>query len=312
MKNIGQLLLGLLTAVGSIALVISAASLSILEGGTSIALAVTSQPTLAASTPVPVATGLSEPAGPTTPTIPPTATATEIQPTACPAPKGWNPYVVQPGDTLEGLAKMVGTTAEKIRKANCLTVSSLVADTILNLPVAPTATVSAPDTPTPLPTIAATATFIPPTVCAPPTYWVVYIVRPGDTLFRLGVLVGLTTDALQSANCLASDQIYVGQRLFLPFIPARPSATPTSTATQVPDTDTPVPTRTRTAPRPTATPVTPTITSLPTATHTYTPTSTAIPTPTDTLTPLPSPTDMPTATEEATGGLIVDTDTPTP
>jgi LysM repeat protein len=290
MKSLGQLLLGLITAVVSITLIVSAFSLSLIEGRSTAVAVVTGEPTNAlSSTPEPL-TGITRAANPTTPGgTPPqtsTATPTEIQPTACPAPSGWKPYEVQPGDTLEYLAAQTGTTSASIRSANCLTVSSLMPGTILYLPLKSTPTINAPSTPTPLPTVVAT---ILSSTCSPPTSWARYVVRSGDTLFRLGLSVGLTTDALRSINCLTSDRIYVGQILYLPFIPAR-TATPVPTNTA---TDRPIPTvivRTQTR-QPTATatpkPVIPTMTPItPTATP-VTPTVTPIP-PTATLTPAPN------------------------
>ncbi len=96
---------------------------------------------------------------------------------------------------------------------------------------------SAPPPPSsPQPTPAVTCT-------APPTDWVIYHVQRGDTLFRLAQNHGTTLDAVVSANCLHTTDIYVGQELWLPPLPAtntprpviptntlRPTLTPTNTS----------------------------------------------------------------------------------
>jgi LysM repeat protein len=135
-------------------------------------------------------------------------------------------------------------------------------------PVPPT---SPPNTPVPTATSAGPP---PPTAtCAsPPAGWVTYYVRRGDTLYSLAKRHGTTLDAVVSANCLRSTNIYVGQPLLLPPLPAtatpsgatatataRPTEKPTTTATEAPS-ETPV------APSPTAMPAT--ATSAPTATAT--------------------------------------------
>jgi LysM repeat protein len=96
---------------------------------------------------------------------------------------------------------------------------------------------------------AATATRVPaatPTAkaaCGPPYGWVQsYVVRPGDTLYRIATSYGISVEALQRANCRAGTTIYVGERLWVPFaypvateltiIPTFP--TPTEAATSEP------------------------------------------------------------------------------
>jgi len=119
-------------------------------------------------------------------------------------------------------------------------------------------------------------------VCLPPPFWVIYIVKPTDSLVRLSLIYGVSVAQLQRANCLG-DQILVrsGEELFVPGPTPTPRISATSTATI-----------TRT-PRPfvasTFTPITPPdLPPPPTVTHTSPP----IPT----ITPLP-PTPIPTITE---------------
>lgn len=72
----------------------------------------------------------------------PTATPTP-EPTRCGAPTGWVVYVVQPGDTLSGLAATAGVTVDAIRLANCLPDETIYAGRGLHLPTLPR---RAPDT----------------------------------------------------------------------------------------------------------------------------------------------------------------------
>lgn len=107
----------------------------------------------------------------------------------------------------------------------------------------PTATSPAPtDTETATATDALTLapsltnTFTP---CAPPSNWVPYIIRRGDTLFQLSLRFGVSTRQLQAANCLETTDIKFGQVLFVPFTPSpTPLAltpTPNPTSTPIPE-----------------------------------------------------------------------------
>ncbi len=105
--------------------------------------------------------------------------------------------------------------------------------------LAPSATLAPSNTSQPpTPAIAPSLT---PTVCAPPGGWVAYTVRPGDTLFRIGLRYGLTVTELEQANCLAGDSINYGQRIFVP--PLLTSAAPTQPAAAATPTHTPSPLR---------------------------------------------------------------------
>ncbi|MCX7682058.1 MAG: LysM peptidoglycan-binding domain-containing protein [Anaerolineae bacterium] len=75
-------------------------------------------------------------------------------------------------------------------------------------PAPPATETAAPLTPTP------SSPLLP--VCQPPAGWTVYIVRPGDTLYRLGLRTGVAALVLAEANCLSTLTIYAGQRLYLP------------------------------------------------------------------------------------------------
>ena len=51
---------------------------------------------------------------------------------------------------------------------------------------------------------------------AAPAHDVIYIVQSGDTLFRIALRFGVTVAAIQQANGLTSNLIFVGQRLVIP------------------------------------------------------------------------------------------------
>jgi LysM repeat protein len=71
--------------------------------------------------------------------------------------------------------------------------------------------------------------------CGAPPGWVIYIVQPGDTLYGISLLFGVSIAELQNANCLASVYVYSGQRLYVPNVPTSTSpATQTSIASSVP------------------------------------------------------------------------------
>lgn len=149
--------------------------------------------------------------------------------------------------------------------------AALVAISGNGVPSPPTATPGGPEPPT------ATAAASPspmPTCSQAPSDWVTYHVRRGDTLFSLAKSRGTTLDRVISVNCLSTVDIYVGQALWLPPLPA--TATPsgaTGTPTRVQATSTVRPTKTHTkTPAATPTEVTMTPTKIP-----VTPTPTAVP-----------------------------------
>jgi len=88
------------------------------------------------------------------------------------------------------------------------------------------------------------------TSCGSPNTWVVYIVRPGDSLYHLSLVYGVTVADLQRANCLGTSSIlHTGQLLYVPpTAPLAPSPTipyvviptytPTNTQVLIPPTDT--------------------------------------------------------------------------
>jgi LysM repeat protein len=231
-----------------------------------------------------------------TPTPPPgTPTLVALQPTACPTPRGWRVYTIQPGDTLEGLAEQSGLSAAELRRSNCLSGVTLIPNAILYLPQARGATASPTARPTLLPTLPPT---LPPTLtatlrpsstlvaCGPPPGWIVYVVRRGDTLFRLSIAYGVSMDMLRAANCMSGTGLIAGQTLYVPNVITR-----TPAVTSPPPSATPQPEPTETSAPPSDTPVPPTETVAPTATT---------PPATETVAPTEAPTAETTeATDEA-------------
>jgi LysM repeat protein len=137
-------------------------------------------------------------------------------PPQCPPPPNWVRYAVQPGDTLDSLARATQTSPEAIARANCLVNYNLSVGQPIYLPYLPqptaTLTLPAPPTPTHTPTATITPTPTPTT-------------RPSDT----------PTPTATS-------------------LPPTPTFTPTSSPTAT-DTPPPSPTATDTPPPPTNTPV---------------------------------------------------------
>lgn len=216
-----------------------------------------------------------------------TNTNTALPPTqtACPPPAGWQVYTVQAGETLAELAIRYGISVQELLAANCLTSEITIAGAQLFVPLIITST------PSIVPTLSLTIT---PTTarCLPPSGWVKYTVKPGDTLTRLSGLYRVSVWELRRANCLISDFIRAGQRLYVPNVA-------TSTFTSVPEVPQPtqpiLPTATNTTlPTSSNTSLPPTPQPSPTPSGTFTNTPTSLPTATNT--PGPSVTNSPTPT----------------
>ena len=251
MRDTRQVFWAIVTALVSIALLFGVFSLSLVEGNMRLATP-TLPPTITLTLqPSPSKVGTATPLPPTrtplllqiwTPTLAPS-------PTNCPPPPGWLPYIVQSGDSLEGLAQRYKMTGAEINQANCLGSAGLLPGLMVYLPPVPTKS---------------------PVPCGAPGTWVIYVVQQGDTLYHLGQVYGIPFTDIQRANCLSSTNIHIGQRLYVPpWAPLIPSPT------LILPSDTPSATWNGT----------PTDTDFPTATvESYTPTDTA----TDTPTPTPT------------------------
>ncbi len=201
-------------------------------------------------------------------------------------------FALRGGRNQEPVVEATATTRQPIPTATPLTRATATEKTLPDTPTtvaventaSPTATAEtentaeATDTATAAPTdtplvIVVTATFTPhPNVtCGAPAGWTIYTVQRYDTLYSISVRTGTTVNQLKTANCLTSDAIYVGQRLYVPYYPV-------STNTPLPPTLTPT--------------ITPTVSITATATLTPTVTPTGLPTELPTNTPIP-PTSIP-------------------
>ncbi|MDP3185860.1 MAG: LysM peptidoglycan-binding domain-containing protein [Anaerolineales bacterium] len=221
MQSARQILWGLLIALVSSGIILGGLSLSLAEG----------EPL---PYPSPTFPPFTPPAGVTSTLVPPTETPTPPPPpTNCPPPARWQAYLVQPGDTLEGLAICYRVSAEELIRANCLVTASLLPGAYLYVPPVPT------------------RTLIP---CGPPSGWIRYTVLKGDTLYSLAQYYQVTVQQLQQANCMGgSTSLYTDRQIYVPPKPTRtPSPTPTPSATPTAS-DTPTPTLT-VAPSDTPTP----------------------------------------------------------
>jgi LysM repeat protein len=134
----------------------------------------------------------------------PTAT---LAPTETPTPEVGEtiPYVVQPGDTLAGIAVLYGTDVETLRRINNLTSDALLVGQPLYVPIVEG--VVAPGLPEPTP--------------GP----VEYVIQPGDTLTGIALLFGVDPIAIQERNnILDPDNLTVGATIIIPG--AQPLTTP--------------------------------------------------------------------------------------
>jgi LysM repeat protein len=143
----------------------------------------------------------------------PTATPLVIVVTATPSDGDivGNTYVVQPGDTLSSIARRTNSTVAAIAQLNgIVNPNRIFTGQRLVVPVSsiPTATPVPVITATPIP--AATATPVPPSPR-------VYIVQPGDNLYRVSLRFGVPVSALIRANGIVNaNRIFAGQQLIIP------------------------------------------------------------------------------------------------
>lgn len=205
MRGLRQLGSGLLLAILSVLIIVGGMSLALAEG-------YVLQPPLTPTATRPAATSAPTDlvtASPPTATETPTVTASPPPPANCLPPPGWILVMILPGDTLDILAARYQTSPAALVQANCLTVAALLPGYGIYVP-AP----AIPPTFTPIP-------------CGPPFGWIQIVVQPGDTLYRIAALYGVTVTQLKQANCLVSDFIGAGQRLWVPNVATlTPSATP--------------------------------------------------------------------------------------
>ena len=159
-----------------------------------------------------------------------TPTAQPADSTVTPTPTPTNPgtYVVQPNDTVFRISLKFGTTVNAIATVNRLTNFRIFVGQTLIIPDASGNTTSPAATAVP-PTPAPGDSNVP---ALNLTAGSTYIVRGGDTLFRIAINAGTTVSALVTANGLRSFTIFVGQKLIIPG--ASNTTTPSPTATPTP------------------------------------------------------------------------------
>ena len=223
--------------------------------------------------PSPVTATQTLPPSPTQPqgAVTPTAivTSTLIQSTLCPPPPGWGSYVVQAGDSLDGIAARYGITADLLKSNNCLISSELLPGKSIYVPNLPTSTAAA---------------------CVPgaPNWSKTYTAKRGDTFYGIAYRYYTTEREIMRVNCANSNLLIAGEVIWVPNIAPRPlTSTPVPSA---PTTDSSTATPVFTEPG-TMLPftLTPSLTLPPAPTFTVSP----IPTQTATLTPFPETTPTP-------------------
>ena len=172
-----------------------------------------------------------------TPTMTPTFTATPI-PTATPIT-----YQIQPGDTLDAIARRYGTTVNALAELNGIfNPHQIDVGQILVIPTpAPTAT--------PLPTITPIPTATPYSG-AETSGTITYIVQAGDMLSAIAAAYNTTVAAIAQLNGITNpSRIYVGQALQIPSADggAQAQSVQAQTAPTSVPTPTPLPTSARVA-----------------------------------------------------------------
>lgn len=151
---------------------------------------------------------------------------------------GQSSYIVQPGDTLSAIARRFGVSVQAIAAANNIVNPNLIfAGTTLVIPDGSEPSVDAGSPPAPVPN--------PTAAPVPAAGGSSYVVRPGDTLYRVAALHGVTVQALIQANGISNPNlIYAGQELAIPgsAAPAASPPAPVVSAPTAPPAPAPVPT----------------------------------------------------------------------
>ncbi|MGE5223031.1 MAG: LysM peptidoglycan-binding domain-containing protein [Omnitrophica WOR_2 bacterium] len=197
MSSARQVILGILAAILSAAIVLGSFSLAFIEGGTQVALATKQAPVFTpppTSTAIPYETSTSPVVVTTSPTASPAPATSTVEPsltaslpaatetelpsetptdtaepeTTCIKRTDWPIYIVKPGETLSSIARAIGDpwTYLDIMKGNCMTKDQILPIGPLYVPVLPE---SGPQ-PTPMPrsTRAPTETMPAPTLTQTP------------------------------------------------------------------------------------------------------------------------------------------------
>lgn len=110
-------------------------------------------------------------------------------------------HVVQPGESLESIARLYGVSVEELRQRNHLTdfksfYVGVLLDVSSTIPPAPSPTSAAPSTPEAV---------------------IMHTVSRGETIFRIAMQYGIDVNEIVKANNIVDPQlIYVGQQLIIP------------------------------------------------------------------------------------------------
>jgi LysM repeat protein len=146
-------------------------------------------------------------------------------PGAPPAPAE-NVYIVQPGDTMYAIAGRYNTTVAALAQLNGIVNPNIIQvgqRLIVPVPGGTQPPTPVPPPPTgagPTPVLVTPTSGLPPATPVPPTAvpaTTVYVVQPGDNLYRISLRFGVPMRTLVQANGIADpNRIYVGQRLIIP------------------------------------------------------------------------------------------------
>lgn len=233
MKGHTQILIGVVIWMVSLALVLGALVLSLVEGGFHqpaapsasevVEESETSTAPLQEDTPTPTLTHTSPPT--------PTPTATHSPTPTCAVPTGWVLTSLPAGTDIESLAASFALPVDEILKGNCLSAQEVVSSASLYLPPATVTPTSTEKKRKPTSTQSSSSK------CGPPSGWVIYVVRKGDTLYSISQRTGASVSSLQLANCMGSSTtVRAGQNLYVPHLPkpVQPTATKKPAATKKP------------------------------------------------------------------------------
>lgn len=226
MKNISKGMIALIFVLCASVMVLGSLLIATAESGigslvvrqtetSTLALTITSLSTLTPADPETLATD----------TLGPSPTSDQDMKT-CIIPNGWIPVIVGKNDTLDSLANKYGTTAKKIKNANCLDSNKIHKNDIIFVPKQKSTSTSPP----PLPPATQ------PIVCYKPYGWINYVIRSGDTLNSIAKLYSTSANKLQSANCIYNpNYLRAGDILWVPNNPTiTPTNTPKNTSTPKP------------------------------------------------------------------------------
>jgi len=118
-------------------------------------------------------------------------------------------YIVQPGDTLSSIGRQFNTTVAAIAQLNGIVNPNRIFSG-QQLVITPT---GAP-TVTPRPTVIANTPIPVPTAVPTPT---LYVVQPGDNLFRIALRFNVSLSDLIRANGIVNaNRIFTGQQIVIP------------------------------------------------------------------------------------------------